>query len=78
MKQYIAGKFDKVAGSLTADDCGRVILENTDDPQLADNYSNTVAGYEALRYASVQINIDTSKIKQVTELINSIEKRSRK
>jgi hypothetical protein len=53
MKQYLGDRFDKVAGSLTAEDC-RVIIENaTGDRQLAAGYKAMVERCEAGRYAGM-------------------------
>jgi hypothetical protein len=78
MKQYIGEKFDKTAGSLTPYDCYDAIIAATQDTQSADQYRAIIAGFEAGRYAPMEIKIDSGKIKQVSELVRSIEKNSRK
>jgi hypothetical protein len=74
MKQYIGDRFDKTAGSLTADDCHDAIIAATTDVRTADKYRETIANFEAGRYASMKINISSDKIKEVIELIRNIEK----
>ncbi|MFC1795001.1 BatD family protein [Planctomycetota bacterium] len=78
MKNYIGERFDKTAGSLTPDECYDVIITATQDTQSADKYRAIIAGFEAGRYAPMEINIDSDKIGQVSELVRSIEKNCRK
>ncbi len=77
MKNYIGEKFDKTAGSLTPDECYDAIIAATQDTQSADKYKAIIAGFEAGRYAPMEIKIDSDKIRQVGELIRSIEKNCR-
>jgi hypothetical protein len=78
MKQYIGEKFDKTAGSLTPDDCYDAIIAATQDSQSAEEYRAIIAGFEAGRYAPMEINIDSDKIRQVSKLVRSIEKGTQK
>jgi hypothetical protein len=78
MKQYIGERFDKIAGSLTSDDCFDIVLAQTKCKQSAEKYRDTIAGCEAARYASEEKNIDGSTIKRAAELIKTIEKKARK
>ena len=78
MKNYIGEKFDKMSGSLTPDDCYDAILAATEDEKSADEYRANIAGFEAGRYAPMEIKIDADKIRQVGELIRSVEKKCRK
>lgn len=78
MKQYVGKKFDKTAGSLTPDDCYEAIIAATQDIQSAEKYKAIIADFEVGRYAPMEINIDSDKIKQVSELVRSIEKNCRK
>jgi len=73
MKNYIGEKFDKTAGSLTPDDCYDAILAATEDEKNADEYRTIIAGFEAGRYSPMEIKIDSGKIRQVSELVRSIE-----
>jgi len=77
MKNYIGEKFDKTAGSLTPDDCYDAIIAATQDSQSADKYKTIIAGFEAGRYAPMEIKTDSDKIRQVSELVRSIEKNCR-
>ena len=74
MKNYIGDRFDKTAGSLTSDECYDAIIAATQDSQSADKYRAIIAGFEAGRYAPMEIKIDPDKIRQVSEIIRSIEK----
>ena len=78
MKQYVGERFEKVAGSLTADDCREVILAATQDPQTADKYSRTIADCEAARYSSAEANVDATQVKEIAELVRTVEKKSRR
>ena len=78
MKNYIGEKFDKTAGSLTPDECYDAIIAATQDSQSADKYRAIIAGFEAGRYAPMEIKIDSDKIRQVSELIRNIEKNCRR
>jgi hypothetical protein len=78
MKQYIGDKFDRTAGSLTPDDCYDAILAATQDTQSADQYRTIIAGFEAGHYALMEIKIDSDKIRQVCDLVRSIDKKCRK
>ena len=78
MKNYIGEKFDKTAGSLTPDDCYDAIIVATEDSQSADKYRAIIANFEAERYAPMEIKIDSDKIRQVCELVRSIEKNCRR
>ena len=73
MKNYIGEKFDRTAGSLTPDDCYDAILAATEDEKNADEYRTIIAGFEAGRYSPMEIKIDSGKIRQVSELVRSIE-----
>jgi len=77
MKNYIGEKFDKTAGSLTPDDCYDAIIAATQDSQSADKYKSIIAGFEAGRYAPMEIKTDSDKIRQVSELVRNIEKNCR-
>lgn len=78
MKRYIGERFDKTAGSLTADDCCEVIATYTTDMQTANQYRDIIAQCEAARYSSTEANIDLTQIKNVIELVRNIEKKSKK
>ena len=78
MKQYIGDRFDKVAGSLTADDCCEVVASATNDTEIAIRYKETITACEVSRYASAEADVDASRIDRVVDIIRSIEKKSKK
>lgn len=78
MKGYIGERFGRVAGSLTAEDCFGIIKDNTQQTQYAEKYREIITECETARYGSGQINIYSTQIKEVINLINSIEKKSGK
>ena len=78
MKQYIGDRFDRVAGSLTADDCYEIIAAAIQDTQTAEKYSQTIADFEAARYASIETNLDTTKVKELINLVRTVEKKTKK
>ena len=77
MKQYIGERFDKVAGSLTADDCYQIINSVLPDSKIAGKYRDTIAQCEASRYASAQASVDSPQASEVISLIRTIEKKSK-
>ncbi len=78
MKQYIGDRFDKIAGSLTSNDCFEIIIAETKDGQTAEKYKEIIASCEAARYASTEKICETSEIEEAIKLIKIIEKKSRK
>jgi hypothetical protein len=78
MKQYIGDRFDKIAGSLTSDDCSEIVFAETRDSQSAEKFREIIASCEAARYASTENNLEAPKIEETVELIKTIEKKSRK
>ncbi|MGA2680048.1 MAG: BatD family protein [Sedimentisphaerales bacterium] len=77
MKQYIGERFDKVAGSLTADDCMRTIIDRTGDSASANRYRDVVSRCDAGRYAPMQQQLDSTTIDEGVGLIRVIEKESK-
>ncbi|HUT29725.1 MAG TPA: BatD family protein [Sedimentisphaerales bacterium] len=78
MKQYIGERFDRVPGSLTADDCHRLIITGTEDAEAAGSYRSIITDCEAARYASVEANVDGVRVNDVVNLVRKIDKGSRK
>jgi hypothetical protein len=78
MKQYVGDRFDRTAGSLTPDDCYDAIIAATQDEQTAGKYKETIAGFEAGRYASMEVDITAERIGQVVQLVRTVEKSCRK
>lgn len=52
LKQYVGERFDKVAGSLTADDCFEAIEGATGDGELAGRCRQIITNCETARYAA--------------------------
>jgi hypothetical protein len=77
MKQYIGQRFDRVAGSLTADDCRQVITSRTKDTESANRYGDIISDCEAAHYAPVRPRLDSATINDVIKLIRTIEKKSK-
>jgi BatD DUF11 like domain len=77
MKQYIGERFDKVAGSLTADDCMQTIIDRTGDSALANRYKDIVSRCDAGRYSPMQQQLDSTTTDEVVRLIRVIEKESK-
>lgn len=78
MKQYIGERFDKTAGSLTPDDCHDAIFAATEDEQTAEKYRNTIADFEAGRYAPMAVVITPERTMEVIQLVRTVEKNCRK
>ncbi len=78
MKRYVGDRFDKIAGSLTGNDCYEAVINATKDAEIADKYRQTMEHCESARYASIDISIDSGKTKDIIELIRNIEKKLKK
>jgi hypothetical protein len=77
MKQYIGERFDKIAGSLTADDCYEIVASVAKDSRAAVQYRDIIAQCEASRYASTLASNDSVQVSEVIKLIRIIEKNSK-
>lgn len=75
LKQYVADKFGKSAGALTAQDCGDVIFEHTKDAQLADQYRDIMEQTEASEYSPMAFQLTDEKQKEILKLLAAIEKK---
>ena len=78
MKQYIGERFDRTAGSLTANDCYEIILTATRDMQIAEKYRDIITTCEAASYASMEANFNAEQVNKVIGLIRNIQKKSKK
>ncbi|MBN1973647.1 MAG: protein BatD [Sedimentisphaerales bacterium] len=76
LKQYIGDRFDRMAGSLTSNDCYEVIANASGDVQAAQKYKEIAADFEASRYASAGTSVSSGRINEIIELILTIEKKS--
>ncbi len=74
MKGYIGDRFDKVAASLTADDCSRAIVDATGDTAAAAQYKELIDTCETARYAPLQAKIGPDEVQAAVALIQSVEK----
>jgi len=77
MKQYIGERFEKIAGSLTAEDCYQIVASVVHDTHTAGRYRDAIAQCEASRYASAQASADSVQVSEVIKLIRIIEKNSK-
>lgn len=78
MKGYLGDRFAKTAGSLTADDCRAIVANATDDAQLADRFKATISQFEAARYASMDMGVDSGRVAEAIDLIRSVQEKSRR
>jgi hypothetical protein len=73
LKQYIADKFDRVAGSLTAEDCRVLVAEHTKDTELAGQFKRTMEEIEAAAYSSLDYTFNQDKQKELLHLLKMVE-----
>lgn len=78
LRGYVGDRFDRTAGSLTADDCHGIVLANTDDAELAGKFGARISESEAARYASIGAQIDDAEIEEAIELVQRIEEKSKR
>jgi len=78
MKQYIGERFDRIAGTLTADDCRQVIIAAAQDSQTADRYSSILNQCEMAHYAPSESNIGPRQCTETIQLIRAVEKKTKK
>jgi hypothetical protein len=75
LKQYVADKFGRSAGSLTATECGNIILETTNDAELSSLYQAIMEQTEASEYSSIAFELTSEKQDQIIGLLSTIEKK---
>jgi hypothetical protein len=78
LRGYVGDRFDRAAGSLTADDCHGVVLAVTDDADLAERFRERIAESEAARYASIGVSIDAGQVEEAIELVRRVEEKSKR
>ena len=78
MKGYLGDRFDRVAASLTADDCRQVISDATGDSTVAGRYADLIAACEGARYAPLATDVGPSRLQEAVELIDAIERRAKR
>lgn len=75
LKQYIADKFSKSAGALTAQDCGSVIYDKTNNAELSRQYQDVMEQTEASEYSPTAFRLTEEKQKELLGLLAEIEKK---
>jgi hypothetical protein len=76
MRQYVGQRFDRVAGSLTADDCRDVIIAATGEQEAAKQFRAIIERCEAGRYAGGAGELPSDK--EIIELIRKVERKAGK
>ena len=74
LKTYLGQRLDRVAGSLTADDCRDLVIASTDNAELADRFRAKVSQLEAARYAPLDTHVDAAQVEEAIDLIRQVEK----
>lgn len=74
LKQYMADKFTKPAGSLTAIDCENILLDAINDTELSGAYREMMAQTEASEYSPMAFQLTDEKQKTILKLLADIEK----
>lgn len=78
LRQYVGDRFDRVAASLTAEECQQIVAAHTDDAEAPEQVRDTIARCEAARYAPLDAEIDETRIEEVVALIDRIETQVKK
>jgi hypothetical protein len=78
VKGYLGDRFDRTAGSLTADECRDIVAQATGDDQIAEQFRQKVSEGEAARYASISSRVDAAQIEEAVGLIRSVEERAKR
>lgn len=74
MRQYVGDRFDKTAGSLTGMDCERIIAEATCSKEAAGHYREVMEECEASAYSGMGGDLDAGRVREVIEMLCSIDK----
>jgi hypothetical protein len=75
LKQYIGERFEKTAGSLTADDCRNIILNTASDNQLADGYAQILSDCDHARYASYESEVTAETIDRALNILKALQRK---
>jgi hypothetical protein len=78
MKQYIGERFDRIAGTLTADECRKIVLETTGDAAAADGFAAIVAAGEAVRYSPGLSGAAENPVVEAEKAVREVEKKAGK
>ncbi len=73
LKAYLGDRFERVAGSLTADDCRGIVVGATGDERLADRFGAKVSELEAARYAPFETSVDSAQVDDAIALVREVE-----
>ncbi|HLD34496.1 MAG TPA: BatD family protein, partial [Patescibacteria group bacterium] len=73
LKQYIADKFDRPAGSLTAEDCRILIYQKTGDNDISGEFKKIMEEIEEAAYSPANYQFSHEKKILITELLRKIE-----
>lgn len=74
LKQYAADKFGKSAGALTAQECGDIIFEKTNNKTLAERFRDIMEQTEASEYSPIAFKLTDETFKEILGLLVAIEK----
>ena len=72
LRQFIADRFDKKAGSLTAVDCKDIIAEKAND-DLAGQFADIFTKCQAARFAPLESKMDSQEFKGIDNLLREID-----
>jgi len=75
IKGYLGDRFDRTAGSLTADECRDIVADATDDRQLADRVRSKISEFEAAQYAALATDVGTAQVDEALELLHAVEEK---
>lgn len=78
LRQYIGDRFDRVAASLTAEECCDIIAASTGDTQVAARYKKMIAACETARYGSMDADVGKKHVQDAIDLVHAVETRSPK
>jgi hypothetical protein len=78
LRGYVGDRFDRTAGSLTADDCHGIVLARTDDAELGEKFRARISESEAARYASIGAPLGDAELEEAVELVQRIEEKSKR
>jgi hypothetical protein len=75
LNQYIADKFGKVSGALTAEDGRRLIESSSGDAELAARFKAVTERAEAAAYSPTGFEYDGQAKKELTTLLREVDKK---
>ncbi len=59
-------------------DCYEIIINASEDAEIANKYRQIIEQCQSARYASIEVNIDSGKTKDIIRLIRNIERKTKK